>query len=232
MRSDTMEPKNNIDAVTSAERKTVDVEYTYKEKPVYAFLKRCGDIFCSVMALIVLSPLFLTVAVLIKREDGGPVIFAQERLTKNGKIFKMYKFRTMCEDAESKLEELRPYNEVDGPVFKIREDPRVTKIGHILRRTSIDELPQLVNILIGDMAVVGPRPPLPDEVAKYTPYQRHRLDVKGGLTCYWQISGRSNLGFEDWVALDLKYIMERGVLTDIKMIFKTVLEVMKMTGAM
>lgn len=210
----------------------LEITYIYSEKPVYNFLKRCFDIVSSFIALILLSPLFLVIAVLIHREDGGPVIFRQERLTKNGKPFTMYKFRTMCVDAEAKLASLRALNEADGPVFKIREDPRITRIGRVLRRTSMDELPQFANILLGDMSLVGPRPPIPSEVAEYTSHQRQRLDVKSGLTCYWQISGRSNLGFDDWVALDLKYIMERGILTDLSILCKTVLVVFKMTGAM
>lgn len=205
--------------------------YHYEERPVYDVLKRIMDIICSLAALVVFSPLFLVIAVLIKKEDGGPVFFCQTRVTKDGRQFKMYKFRSMCMDAEAKLAALQARNEMDGPVFKMKDDPRITKIGKFIRATSIDELPQLLNILEGSMAVIGPRPPLPKEVAEYTEYQRHRLDVKGGLSCYWQCSGRSNIDFEHWVELDLKYIMERSIWTDIRIILKTIVAVLKREGA-
>ncbi len=137
----------------------------------------------------------------------------------------------MCVDAEEKLSELRELNEADGPVFKIENDPRITRIGKFIRRTSMDELPQLVNILTGSMSFVGPRPPLPSEVAQYSSYQMHRLDVKSGLTCYWQCSGRSNIGFDEWVDLDIQYIKERSLTTDLKIILKTIKAVIKKDGA-
>lgn len=133
----------------------------------------------------------------------------------------MYKFRSMVHNAEELLEELKEQNEMDGPVFKIKEDPRITKVGKFIRKTSIDELPQLFNVLLGDMSLVGPRPPIPREVAQYNDYQLQRLLVKPGITCYWQISGRNNIDFDEWVELDLKYIRERSLLNDIKIIFKT-----------
>ena len=148
------------------------------EKPVYEFCKRIFDVVMCSFALIVLSPLFLVIAILIKLEDGGNIIYGSTRLTKDGREFQMYKFRSMRVDADKHLDELMDQNEMNGPVFKIAKDPRITKIGHFIRKTSIDELPQLVNILKGDMSIIGPRPPLPREVAQYTPYQMHRLDVK------------------------------------------------------
>lgn len=210
---------------------TVKTEYVYREKPVYSAVKRVFDFVCALLALIVLSPLFAVVAFFIWKEDHGPAFFCQTRLTKNGKPFKMYKFRSMCIGAEQMLDDLMDQNEMDGPAFKIRKDPRITKIGHFIRRTSIDELPQLLNILGGTMSFVGPRPPLPREVEQYTPYQMQRLDVVGGLTCYWQIGGRSEIMFDEWVALDLKYIMERSMWTDIKLIFLTAKSVLTGQGA-
>ena len=211
-------------------------EQTYQkpvEKPVYDICKRIFDLVMSLFALIVLSPVFLITAIAIKREDGGPVFFGQTRLTKNGKEFTMYKFRSMCTDAEAKLESLMDRNEMKGPAFKIEDDPRITKVGRIIRKTSIDELPQLINIILGDMSIIGPRPPLPREVAQYTPYQMHRLDVKTGLACYHECMGRSDdKDFDKWVESDLKYIRERSMLTDLKVILLTIKVVLTGVGAM
>ena len=143
----------------------------------------------------------------------------------------MYKFRSMCVNAEDKLDDLKKLNEVDGPAFKMENDPRVTRLGRFLRRTSLDELPQLLNVLTGSMSVVGPRPPLPEEVDEYTPYQLQRLCVKGGLTCYWQCSGRSNVGFDEWMDMDIQYIKDRSAMTDVKIIIKTVGAVLECNGA-
>ncbi len=202
------------------------------EKPVYDICKRVFDVVMSTLALIVLSPVFLVTAIAIKLEDGGKVIFSQTRLTKDGRSFKLYKFRSMCPNAEDMLEQLMDQNEEDGPVFKIADDPRVTKVGRFIRRASIDELPQLINILKGDMSIIGPRPPLPREVEQYTPYQMHRLDVKTGLSCYHECQGRSRVrSFDEWIELDLRYIRERSMLTDIKIIFMTLKVVFTKDGA-
>lgn len=202
-------------------------------KPVYEFFKRIFDVVMCTFALIVLSPVFLIVAIAIKCQDGGKVFYSQTRLTKDGKEFEMYKFRSMCPDADKKLEELMDRNEMDGPAFKMKNDPRITKVGHFIRKTSIDELPQLVNVIKGDMSIVGPRPPLKWEVEQYTPYQRHRLDVKTGLSCYRECYGRSNIhNFDEWVESDLKYIRERSFLTDLKVILLTIKVVLTGEGAM
>ncbi|QJA09405.1 sugar transferase [Romboutsia sp. CE17] len=194
-----------------------------RENKLYLFLKRVIDIVGSLCGLIILSPVFLIVAILIKLEDPkGKIFFSQERNGLNGKIFNMYKFRSMVHNAEELLEQLQEQNEQTGPVFKIKNDPRITKIGRFIRKTSIDELPQLINILKGDMSIVGPRPPIPREVDQYTDYQMQRLLVKPGLTCYWQVGGRNEIGFDEWVELDIKYIEERNLWIDIKLIFKTV----------
>lgn len=197
----------------------------------YEFYKRLFDFLFSLLALIVLLPLLIIVAVLIWFEDRGPAIYTQKRVGKDGKEFVMYKFRSMCLDADEKLKDLQQFNEKDGPVFKMTDDPRVTKIGRFIRKNSIDELPQLFNILKGDMSIVGPRPPLLNEVAQYTDYQMHRLDVKPGLTCYWQISGRSDLGFDEWIRLDIKYINERNLWTDFKITLNTIPAVLLGRGA-
>lgn len=189
----------------------------------YLRSKRIIDFVLSLLAIIILFPLFILIAIVIKIEDyKGSIFFKQIRVGKDGKAFYMYKFRSMVTNAEELKVFLSTQNEATGPVFKIKHDPRVTKIGRFIRKTSIDELPQLLNVLKGEMSLVGPRPPLPDEVKKYTRYERQRLNVTPGLTCYWQVSGRSNISFDRWVELDLKYIEERNFLIDIKLIFKTI----------
>ena len=177
---------------------------------VYEFSKRCIDILGSICGLILLSPILLVIMVLIKCESKGPVIFSQERVGRNGKTFKMYKFRSMVVNAEELKKKLASQNEMSGPMFKMRDDPRVTKIGKFIRKTSLDEIPQLVNILKGDMSLVGPRPSLPQEVAQFETWMHRRLEVRPGLTCYWQVSGRNNIDFEDWMKLDIKYVEERS----------------------
>lgn len=204
-----------------------------KPKPVYDICKRIFDVVMSIFALSVLWPVFVIVAIAIKREDGGKVFYTQTRLTKDQKPFKMYKFRSMYPDADKRLEELLQFNEMQGPAFKMENDPRITKVGHFIRKTSIDELPQLFNIIRGEMTIIGPRPPLPREVEQYTPYQLHRLDVKTGLACYHECQGRSeDKDFNNWVESDLKYIRERSMLTDLKVIFWTIRIVLTGKGAM
>lgn len=189
----------------------------------YLFVKRLIDILGSLVGIISLSPLFLVITLLIKMEDSkGPVFFKQKRLGENENPFYMFKFRSMVANAEELKATLIKQNEATGPVFKIKKDPRVTKIGSFIRKTSIDELPQLINVLKGEMSLVGPRPPLPNEVNQYSKHEKQRLKVTPGLTCYWQVSGRSNIGFNEWVELDLKYINERSFWVDIKLIFRTV----------
>lgn len=195
-------------------------------------LRRAHDVVLSVLALLVLWPLMLIVAlaVVIDSPGAGP-IFAQTRVGRDGKLFTFYKFRTMRPNAEAELEDLLPYNEMEGPVFKIRNDPRITRIGKFLRKTSIDELPQLWNILRGDMSIVGPRPAIPREVEQYDDYARQRLLITPGLTCYWQIQpNRNSLTFDQWVELDVKYIKERSLRTDWRIIWKTFGAVLKMNG--
>jgi exopolysaccharide biosynthesis polyprenyl glycosylphosphotransferase len=189
---------------------------------IYIILKRVLDIIGSIIGMVLFSPIMLFTAVAIKITSPGPVVFYQKRVGLNGKVFNLYKFRSMTENAEQMLDKLKDKNEMSGPMFKIKEDPRVTKIGKFIRKTSIDELPQLINILNGEMSLVGPRPNLPREVIKFTKYQKQKIKVKPGLTCYWQVMGRNNIDFDDWMELDIKYVKERNTWIDIKLILQTV----------
>lgn len=191
---------------------------------VYRFIKRAFDVVFSAAVLIVFCWLFAIVAILIKVDDPkGPVFFKQERVGKDGKTFQMFKFRSMCVDAEEHLAELKELNEKTGPVFKIAEDPRITRVGKWLRKLSLDELPQFVNVLRSDMSIVGPRPALPSEVENYSDYQRQRLLVKPGITCYWQTRlNRDTITFDEWVVLDLLYIKKCSAWSDVKLIIQTV----------
>jgi lipopolysaccharide/colanic/teichoic acid biosynthesis glycosyltransferase len=201
-------------------------------KHAYWVGRRAQDIFFSLLAMIALSPLLLLTALIIYVDDPhASPIFSQIRCGRDGRLFRMYKFRSMYADAEERLKDLLKYNEMDGPAFKVKNDPRITRVGHFIRKTSIDELPQLWNILKGDMSIVGPRPPLPREVEQYTELQKQRLFVTPGLTCYWQIQpGRNDVSFDEWMALDLKYIQERSFLVDWKIIFGTIKAVLFKQG--
>ncbi len=188
---------------------------------LYSTSKRLLDIIGSLVGLILLSPILIITGILIKLESKGPIIFSQKRVGLNKKEFKMYKLRSMVCNAEELKDKLKDKNEMSGPMFKIKEDPRITKIGKVIRKTSIDELPQLINVLKGDMSLVGPRPSLPNEVKEFEPWMLKRLEVKPGLTCYWQVMGRNSIDFENWMKLDIKYVNERSFWLDIKLIFKT-----------
>ena len=190
---------------------------------LYRALKRVADVALSTAGLIVLSPVLVGVAIAIKVDDKkGPIFYRQERVGRHGKRFMMFKFRSMCVDAEEKLKELKKYNEVEGAMFKMKHDPRVTKVGRFIRHYSIDELPQLFNVLAGDMSLVGPRPPLPRELKEYTEYDKQRLYVIPGCTGLWQVSGRNDVGFREMVELDLLYIQKSGFLYDLGIMFRTI----------
>lgn len=190
---------------------------------LYLMSKRLIDILGSLLGIILLSFLFIITAIFIKLEDPkGSIFFSQKRVGKNGEEFKMYKFRSMVFNAEEKLAELLKYNEVSGAMFKMKDDPRITKVGRVIRKTSIDELPQLFNVLKGDMSLVGPRPPLPREVMEYSSYDKQRLLVTPGCTGLWQVSGRNSLGFNEMVELDIEYIEKRSIFYDMVIIIKTV----------
>jgi lipopolysaccharide/colanic/teichoic acid biosynthesis glycosyltransferase len=195
----------------------------YYPKVYYLIIKRLLDIMGASVGLLFFLPVFLLIAIWIKMEDPkGSVLFYQQRVGKNEKLFNMYKFRSMVSGAEGLLESLLEKNEIEGPMFKMKEDPRITKAGIFLRKTSMDELPQLWNVLRGDMSLVGPRPPIMREVEQYSTYHKQRLQVTPGCTGLWQISGRNNLKFEQMVQLDLQYITNRGIFYDLKIILKTI----------
>ena len=230
-----MEVKDKIIITVHSDKTDVsekEPKISVKKKPIYAFFKRTFDIIASLVGLILLALPILIIAVIIMIDSpGASPIYVQERVGKNGRKFKFYKFRSMIPNAEKMLDELLEKNEMEGPAFKMKDDPRITRFGRFIRKTSIDELPQLLNILKGDMSLVGPRPPLPREVALYTEYQHQRLLVTPGLTCYWQIQPKRNsLSFDEWLSWDLKYISERNFWTDIKILFLTIGAVLGLEG--
>jgi len=204
---------------------------TFHAKEWQLFIKRIMDVVISLISLFIFSPLMILVALLIKLSSKGPVLFKQVRCGLNGRKFTVYKFRSMVVDAEAQKQALIDRNEMDGPVFKIRRDPRITRLGLILRKTSIDELPQFINVLMGDMSVVGPRPPLINEVEDYTFWQRRRLSLKPGITCIWQVSGRNKIGFDQWMKMDLEYIDNWSLWLDVRILIKTLFVVMVGYGA-
>ena len=210
----------------------VETSVVARNKPIYLICKRMTDFVLALLGLAILSPVFLIVAFLIKWDDPkGTVFFGQDRVGKDGELFKMYKFRSMYVDAEERLSNLLEHNEVSGAMFKMKEDPRVTKIGACIRKCSIDELPQLFNVLMGDMSLVGPRPALIREVAEYTSHDKQRLLVTPGISGLWQVSGRSRLTFAQMVELDLDYVTTRSYWMDIKILFKTIKVVCNGDGA-
>lgn len=208
---------------------------TFKTTPINAgqlFAKRCLDLVVSALALVALAPLFLMVALAVRVSSPGPVFFRQRRCTLNGRRFTLYKFRTMTADAEQRLEALKAFNEMQGPAFKMERDPRITPVGRWLRKFSLDELPQLWNVLKGDMSLVGPRPPLPEEVEQYQAWQRRKLSMRSGLTCLWQVNGRNQIkDFAEWTRLDLAYIDNWSVQLDFKIMLKTFWAVFSQSGA-
>lgn len=208
----------------------IDLEKIESRKG-YHFVKRFFDIALSVIGLIILSPLMLVIAYKIKKEDGGPVFYRQVRVGKNGCRFEMYKFRSMVTNADQLLEKLKDQNDVDGAMFKLKHDPRITKIGHFIREHSLDELPQLVNVLKGDMSLVGPRPPLPSEVDQYTEYDKQRLYVMPGCTGLWQATMRNKVGFNEMVQLDIQYIQKASFMFDLWIIWKTIEIIIRPNGS-
>jgi lipopolysaccharide/colanic/teichoic acid biosynthesis glycosyltransferase len=194
-------------------------------------LKRLLDVALASLGLVASLPLSLAIIIAIKLDSPGPALFVQDRVGRHGHRFRFYKFRSMYVDAERRLSELEMHNEVDGPVFKMRKDPRISKVGAFLRRSSLDELPQLINVLKGEMSLVGPRPPLPREVEQYRPSDKIRLSVKPGLTCLWQIRGRSTLGFETWMEYDREYVANVTLLVDLSILVRTVWAVLSTRGA-
>ena len=200
----------------------VEIVREYEKNLGYFIIKRTIDIIGALCGILLLSPVMTIFAIWIKLDSKGPVFFDQNRVGQDGRLFKMYKFRSMCLDAEALIEKLKEKNEMSGPMFKIKNDPRITKVGRFMRNTSIDELPQLFNILNGEMSIVGPRPSLPKEVAQFTSFQKRRLIAKPGLTCYWQVRGRNDISFDEWMEMDVEYLTNRNTLVDIGLILKTV----------
>lgn len=227
-----MEGKNSYIISSGSQSESAESEITIYENPVYLAVKRCFDIVFSLLCIIVFTiPILFVMLLIVIDSPGASPIYIQYRVGKNGRVFKFYKLRSMVPEADQMLDSLLDQNEMEGPAFKISNDPRITRVGRVIRRTCIDELPQLWNILKGDMSFVGPRPPLPREVEQYNDFQRNRLSVVPGLTCYWQIQpNRNSLTFDKWLELDLKYIEERNVKTDLMIIFKTVGAVLNMEG--
>lgn len=227
-----MEGKNSYIISSGSQSENAEPEITIYEKPVYLAVKRCFDIVFSLLCIIVFTiPILFVMLLIVIDSPGASPIYTQYRVGKNGRVFKFYKLRSMVPEADHMLDSLLDQNEMEGPAFKISNDPRITRVGRVIRKTCIDELPQLWNILKGDMSFVGPRPPLPREVEQYNDFQRNRLSVVPGLTCYWQIQpNRNSLTFDKWLELDLKYIEERNVKTDLMIIFKTVGAVLNMEG--
>ena len=227
-----MKGKNSYIISSGSQSESAEPEITIYENPVYLAVKRCFDIVFSLLCIIVFTiPILFVMLLIVIDSPGASPIYTQYRVGKNGRVFKFYKLRSMVPGADQMLDSLLDQNEMEGPAFKISNDPRITRVGRVIRKTCIDELPQLWNILKGDMSFVGPRPPLPREVEQYNDFQRNRLSVVPGLTCYWQIQpNRNSLTFDKWLELDLKYIEERNVKTDLMIIFKTVGAVLNMEG--
>ena len=219
-------------ALEQGAAQTLDRKQVLKTHRLYWLSRRAQDIVISLLALLVLWPVIAIFAIIIVIDSpGASPFFTQDRVGRDGKIFKFIKLRSMRPNAEAELANLLDQNEMDGPVFKMKNDPRITRVGKFIRKSSIDELPQLWNVLKGDMSIVGPRPPVPREVAQYNDYQRQRLYVTPGLTCYWQIQPhRNDLSFDEWLELDLKYIRERSFVTDWKIILKTFGAVLRLSG--
>ncbi len=213
------------------EEMTVRIPIEPDRGPYLRYGKRALDLLAAAAAIILLFPVFLLTALAIKLDTPGPVFYRSTRVGRGGRTFTFYKLRSMIHGAEHHRHRIAHLNEVSGPVFKIARDPRITRVGRFLRRTSMDELPQFWNVLVGDMTLVGPRPPLPDEVEKYEPWQLRRLSVRPGITCLWQISGRSRLGFDEWMRLDMEYIERRSLGLDLKILAQTIPAVLSGQGA-
>ena len=226
-------PSLSIDPATDTVRFAKD--YVNPDFPCrqvrYSIVKRFFDLLIASAVLLLGGVIMIVAAILVKLTSPGPVIFRQVRVGRGGRYFWCYKFRSMCADAEAKKQTLMHLNEASGPVFKIKRDPRITPVGAVLRKLSIDELPQVFNVLKGDMSIVGPRPPLPSEVALYSARDRQRLAVRPGLTCLWQVGGRSNVSFDRWVELDIEYIETMSFMNDVKIVLKTIPAVIKGSGA-
>lgn len=223
--------QRDVNGKVIREYEGIDMRKVYRKKPLlYKAVKRLFDIVVSLLLLVILSPILLCTAIAIKIEDGGPVIFSGQRWGKDFKYFPMHKFRSMCVDAEARTQEVISEDDKNGMAFKIKDDPRITKVGKFMRKTTIDELPQLWNVFKGDMSLVGPRP-IQTTSDEGDPYDMQRWAVKPGITCFWQVDGRAEVPWDEWVEMDLKYITEMSVATDIKLMIATVKAVFFRNGA-
>jgi exopolysaccharide biosynthesis polyprenyl glycosylphosphotransferase len=211
--------------------RTIHAERIRRVQVPYAFWKRVLDVIGSLVIILALLPVLLVIAILVKLTSPGPIIYKQQRVGRGGRLFTFYKFRSMYRDADRRLQEVLDKNEKSGPIFKMKNDPRVTPVGRFLRKYSLDELPQLFNVLKGDMSLVGPRPPLPREVEQYNDRALQRLSVLPGITCLWQICGRSDTTFEEWLELDALYVENMSFWLDLKILMKTPLSVIRGQGA-
>ena len=215
-----------------AERNLSDLaDFEVSGSASYEVPKRLFDLVVGTLILVMLFPIIPVIVVMIKLDSRGPIFFRQKRVGRHGRMFKFYKFRSMYDKAEQRRREVEDLNEQEGPVFKMQSDPRITSVGRYLRRSSLDEIPQIFNVLKGDMSIVGPRPPLPSEVEKYQSWHRRRLEVLPGITCLWQISGRSHISFNEWMRLDMEYLKNRSFKTDFIIFLKTIPAVIGRRGA-
>ncbi len=226
-----IESPGDSGTVRSSRRVDEAGDFQVRRSKAYDFVKRAFDLVVALFGLILLLPIIPVIAVMIKLDTSGPVFFRQDRVGKDGRKFEFYKFRSMHEDADQRKKDLEALNEQDGPVFKVQLDPRITSVGKFLRRSSLDEIPQIFNVVKGDMTIVGPRPPIPSEVERYQPWHWKRLEVTPGITCLWQISGRSHLSFNEWMRLDMEYLKHRSFMTDLLIFLKTIPAVIARKGA-
>ncbi len=232
-------PRNGVHAAWPLSRPTAGATFpsalpfeTPRAEGAYLrFGKRAIDVVGAIALIVLSAPIVAVIAALIMLESRGSVFYRSTRIGRGGRPFTFYKLRSMVKDAESHRKSIAHMNEADGPVFKIARDPRIPRVGRFLRTTSLDEIPQFYNVLIGDMSLVGPRPPIPEEVAQYEPWQLRRLDVRPGITCLWQISGRSRIGFQEWMRLDLEYIKRQSFRLDVKILLRTIPAVLSREGA-
>jgi exopolysaccharide biosynthesis polyprenyl glycosylphosphotransferase len=220
-----------VSAPGASPAQVLPFEAPHQEGLYLRFGKRGLDFVGAIVALVLTAPIVAILAAIIRLESRGPIFYRSVRIGRGGRPFTFYKLRSMVKDAERHRQHIEHMNEADGPVFKIARDPRITRIGRFLRTTSLDEIPQFFNVLIGDMSLVGPRPPIPEEVAQYEPWQLRRLDVRPGITCLWQISGRSRIGFQEWMRLDLEYIRHQSLALDVKILLRTLPAVVSREGA-
>jgi lipopolysaccharide/colanic/teichoic acid biosynthesis glycosyltransferase len=226
-----LQPMPTRESEAAGKPTTAELDFSVADRWIYRFGKRMFDVATALIGLTLLLPLIPVIVALIKLDSSGSVLFSQKRVGRDGRLFTCYKFRSMVDNAESMKAQLAEFNEASGAAFKIRQDPRITEIGAFLRKSSLDEMPQMWNVLKGDMSIVGPRPQIPAEVALYAAWHRRRLEVRPGITCLWQIAGRSHVGFDEWMRLDVEYVRRRSMKLDLWILLRTLPAVMARKGA-